>query len=115
MDTFIRIASKIQDDFPILAEEIGWHSFDYSLECGLALNPAVLIMLWDMNIKQKSSTLPFIANYILERPTIDRQISVKDRLPLTLDIVVSQSQSKTEIICAMAPSLLSIDFANDLK
>ena len=97
-----------------MAEEIGWQSFDYSLECGLALNPAVLIMLWDMNIKQKSSNLPFIANYVLERPTVDRQISVKDRLPITLDIV-SQSHLKPETICAMAPSLLSIDFANDLK
>ena len=102
----------IQGKFPNLAVNMGWRAFEYSVNCGLVLNPHYLFMIWDMNINQKSSTLPFIANYFMERMTVDRKLLL-ERLAMTIDIVTNSI--KPEVVCILVPSLLTLDFSIDLK
>ena len=108
LEMFIEIGHQVQDNFAII---IGWRAFDYSLRSGLALNWICLLKLWDMSILQKSPILPFIANYLMERPTVDRRY-LGERLAITLDIAY---KSKPEIICAMLPALLSWELDKDLR
>ena len=108
---FIWIACRIQGHFSNLPIDIGWQVFEYTLEVGLALNQEPLLKIWDMFIRQEH--LPYlapVANYLMERPTVDRKC-LGERLAKTLILITEcpKLSKKPEMVTKLLPSLLSID------